>query len=98
MPLIMASPVLFLPSPWMTFKAPAGSPASSKSLAKRYDVVGVSSEGFQTTVLPQRSAGIIFQLGTAIGKFPALIIPTTPYGRRYVMHSLSRISDQTVWP
>ena len=33
-------------------------------------------------VLPVSSAGTIFQLGTAIGKLPAVTIPTTPRGRR----------------
>lgn len=37
---------------------------------------GASSEGFQTMVLPVTRAGTIFQLGTATGKLPAIMIPT----------------------
>ena len=36
--------------------------------------------GLKTTVLPQTSAGAIFQVGIAIGKFHGVITPTTPIG------------------
>jgi hypothetical protein len=45
-------------------------------------MVGASSLGFHTTVLPQRMAGMIFQLGTARGKLLAARMPQTPTGRR----------------
>jgi hypothetical protein len=45
---------------------------------------GVSSAGFSTTVLPHTSAGAIFQIGIATGKFHGVIAPTTPSGWRIV--------------
>ena len=59
---------------------------------------GASSAGLKTTVLPQTSAGRIFQDGTAIGKFQAVIMPQTPIGWRSDIANLSRSSDGTVWP
>jgi hypothetical protein len=52
------------------------------SLAKAYATAGASSDGFHTIVLPVTSAGTIFHDGTAIGKLPAVTMPTTPSGRR----------------
>jgi hypothetical protein len=52
----------------------------------------------KTTVLPQTSAGSVFQLGIAIGKFQGVITPTTPIGWRMLMLNLSRSSDGVVWP
>ena len=65
---------------------------------KRSPSVGVSVAGLKTTVLPQTSAGSIFQLGIAIGKFHGVITPTTPIGWRTLMLNLSRSSDGVVWP
>ncbi len=42
---------------------------------------GVVSAGFSTTVLPQASAGAIFQAAISSGKFQGMIWPTTPSGR-----------------
>ena len=56
------------------------------------------SAGFQTTVLPHSRAGTRYQEGTATGKFPAVITPTTPTGLRKVNSCLSGISLGTVWP
>ena len=56
------------------------------------------SAGLRTTVLPQTSAGTIFQDGIAIGKFHGVIAPTTPIGMRTLMFHLSRSSDGVVWP
>jgi len=91
-------PVEPFPPPKTTLRTPGGRPASSKSLAKTKERVGASSEGFHTTAFPVRTAGMSFQLGTAMGKFPAVMIPTTPKGLRKVKSSLSRISLGTVWP
>ena len=60
--------------------------------------MGVSRAGLKTTVLPQTSAGAIFQLGMAIGKFHGVIAPTTPTGMRTLIWNLSGISDGVVWP
>ena len=42
----------------------------------------MSVAGLKTTVLPQTSAGTIFQDGIAIGKFHGVMTPTTPIGIR----------------
>ena len=58
----------------------------------------MSFAGLNTTVLPQTSAGTIFQEGIAIGKFQGVITPTTPIGARRLMLNLSGSSDGVVWP
>ena len=45
-------------------------------------VVGVSSDGLTTTVLPQASAGPTFQVISNSGRFQGLITATTPLGVR----------------
>ena len=59
---------------------------------------GVRVAGLNTTVLPQTSAGTIFQEGIAIGKFHGVMMPQTPSGCRTDMAHLSRSSDGSVWP
>ena len=59
---------------------------------------GASSAGLKTTVLPQMSAGRIFQDGTAIGKFQAVIMPHTPIGCRTDIANLLRSSEGVVCP
>ena len=61
-------------------------------------VAGVYSAGFHTTALPHTSAGTMYQLGTATGKFPAVTIAATPTGVRNVKSCLSGISLGTVCP
>ena len=56
------------------------------------------SAGFHTTALPHSSAGTMYQDGTATGKLPAVITPTTPTGLRNVKSCLSGISLGTVCP
>ena len=58
----------------------------------------MSVAGLKTTVSPHTSAGAIFQLGMAIGKFHGVIAPTTPTGRRTLIWNLSGISDGVVCP
>ena len=58
----------------------------------------MSSAGLKTIVSPQTSAGAIFQLGIAIGKFQGVIAPTTPTGMRTLIMNLSGSSDGVVWP
>jgi hypothetical protein len=48
-------------SPWTTLNAPAGRPASANTSASLSAVTGVSSEGLNTIVFPQESAGADFQ-------------------------------------
>ena len=45
-------------------------------------VVGVSSEGLTTTVLPQASAGATFQVISRSGKFHGQTTAITPRGTR----------------
>ncbi len=61
-------------------------------------MAGVYSAGFQTTVLPHRSAGTRYHEGTATGKFPAVMIAAVPTGTRKVNSCLSDISLGTVMP
>ena len=86
------------PPPWTMFTTPGGTPASASSSTKRSPRSGVSVAGLKTTVLPQTSAGAIFQDGIAIGKFQGVITPITPIGMRTLMLNLSRSSDGVVWP
>src|SRR5580765_5283043 len=52
----------FAPRPWTMFRTPDGRPASIQSLDSRYAVIGVTSDGFATTVQPAAMAGAIFQV------------------------------------
>ncbi len=77
---------------------PAGKPACRNSCANASAVAGVYSAGFQTTALPQSSAGTRYQDGTATGKLPAVTMAATPTGVRNVNSCLSGISEGTVCP
>ena len=92
----MAWPVT--PAPCTRLTTPGGTPASCITWTSSIPEWGASSLGLNTTVLPLRMAGNIFHVGTATGKFQAVISPHTPIGRRTVMLNLSFISDGTVWP
>src|SRR5436853_326205 len=61
-------------------------------------VAGVSSAGLKTTVFPETSAGKIFQVGIAIGKFQGVISPQTPTGTRTAMLNLFESSDGAITP
>ncbi len=69
-----------------------------KSRASASPRAGAYSAGFQTTAFPQRSAGTMYQEGTATGKLPAVMIAATPTGLRKVKSCLSGISLGTVMP
>jgi len=47
-----------------------GKPARCQARKNNAALPGASSEGFQTTALPHKIAGMIFQDGTANGKLP----------------------------
>ena len=68
------------PPPNTRFSTPGGSPHSSKISTMSAAVSGVSDAGLNTTVLPETSAGAIFQIGIAIGKFQGVMIATGPTG------------------
>jgi hypothetical protein len=68
------------PLPGSTWKTSSGRPASRASSASRIAVIGVSSAGLSTTVLPAASAGAKPQPAIGIGKFQGTMTPTTPSG------------------
>src|SRR5438552_19102495 len=68
------------PEPRIKFKTPAGMPASSNISTMRTAVAGVIVAGLKTTVLPATSAGAIFHVGIAAGKFQGVTHATTPSG------------------
>ena len=55
------------PSPVTTLTTPSGMPARCAASAKATEVVGVSSEGLRTIVLPAAMAGRIFQAAICSG-------------------------------
>lgn len=77
-----ASPISAM-SVTTTFSSPAGSPASSKTLATRPPPqIGVFWWGLSTTALPSASAGATDLTDSRNGKLKGLMTPTTPTGRR----------------
>ena len=62
--------------------APAGTPARSMRRPRAIAVSGVRLAGLRTTVHPAASAGAIFRVAMAAGKFQGVTIATTPMGRR----------------
>ena len=80
--LTMAAPVS--PEPVTIFTTPSGKSASWKIFANCNAVIEVVSAGLSTTVLPQASAGAIFQAAINNGKFQGMICPHTPTGSRSV--------------
>jgi hypothetical protein len=55
-----------------------GMPACSRIFTSSSDVSGACEAGLNTTALPETSAGAIFQVGMAMGKFHGAIRATTP--------------------
>ena len=78
------------------FTTPGGTPASSSTRTKLIADIGVSDAGLNTTVLPQTSAGMIFQDGIAMGKFHGVITEQTPTGCRIDIANLLGSSEGTV--
>ena len=58
----------------------------------------MSVAGLITTVLPQMSAGMIFQEGMAMGKFQGVTSEHTPIGLRTHMQNLLASSEVVVCP
>ena len=92
-PLKVSSPLA-----WTRFRTPSGTPPARNSLANASPSADAYSAGFHTTALPHRIAGTRYQLGTATGKLPAVMIAATPTGLRNVKSCLLGISDGTVCP
>src|SRR5690606_27625775 len=68
-----------------TLTAPSGAPARARIRATARAVNGVSEAGFNTTVQPAASAGAIFRVAIAAGKFHGVIMAATPTGRWVTM-------------
>ncbi len=64
-----------------TLTTPSGSPASARIRATARAVRGVSAAGLRTTVHPAASAGAIFRVAMAAGKFQGVTSAATPTGR-----------------
>src|SRR5689334_22872977 len=84
------------PDPVTTLKTPAGSPASSNTLARASTAAGVSVAGLMTMVLPAMSAAMDFHAGIAIGKFHGVTSAQTPTGSRTAIANLFGSSDGVV--
>lgn len=75
---------------------PAGKPASITSSPSFKAVKGVSSEGFNNTVLPVASAGASLRLAIARGAFQGMMEPTTPILREHTALNAQRITTVLV--
>ena len=84
--------------PVTKFSTPPGRPASSRISTSLVAMIGVSDAGLNTTVFPAISAGKIFQVGMARGKFQGVMQPMTPSGSRRVSAALFLSSEGTVSP
>ncbi len=69
------------PAPVTMLTTPGGRSACWQISAKASAVSGVVSAGLSTTVLPQASAGAIFQASISSGKFHGMTWAATPSGR-----------------
>ncbi|MNJ61845.1 hypothetical protein D3C77_576550 [compost metagenome] len=79
---VRKAPAELPPKPCTTLYTPAGTPAAFITSPSRAVVVGVSSDGLTTTVLPQASAGPTFQVISMNGAFHGQTTPITPLGLR----------------
>ena len=84
------------PSATIVIKISFGTPPAWKISVRASATAGVNSDGFHTTEFPERSAGTMYQDGTAVGKFPAVITKTFPTGILKVNRFLFCISLGTV--
>ena len=64
----------------MTFRTPAGSPASTITAANSWEVSGVRFADFSTMVQPAATAGAILRVAIASGKFHGVINRHGPTG------------------
>src|SRR6266568_5109880 len=86
------------PEPRIRFRTPGGTPACSKISTMRTAVAGVSVAGLKTTVFPATSAGAIFHVGIATGKFQGVTQATTPKGCLIVYAKFKGSSEGIVSP
>src|SRR3546814_20405721 len=85
----IASPT-FGPSPCTMLSTPAGSPIFAASSPNIVAVLGMTSDGFATTVLPAVSYGAIFQANRFRGRLHGEIVANTPRGWRSVAFKPAR--------
>ena len=86
------------PDPVTRLRTPLGMPACSRILTSSSEVSGACDAGLNTTALPETSAGAIFHVGMAMGKFHGAIRATTPSGCLMVYMNTRGRSDGIVWP
>src|SRR5438132_14323284 len=86
------------PDPRIRFKTPGGTPAASKISTMRTAVAGVRVAGLNTTVFPATTAGAIFHVGIAKGKFQGVTQATTPSGCLMVYTKFDGNSEKIVSP
>ncbi len=72
-----------------TFTTPSGTPARERMSAIANAVSGVSVAAFNTTVQPAASAGPIFRVAIAAGKFHGVMRSDTPTGSRVTANQYS---------
>src|SRR5260370_26686593 len=70
------------PGPATKLTTPLGMPAWWQASTIRQALSGATEAGLITTVLPQMSAGAIFQAGIELGKIQGVRSPTDPVGVR----------------
>ena len=80
----------------MMLTTPGGRSACWQISANSSAVSGVVSAGLSTTVLPQASAGAIFQASISSGKFQGMTWPATPSGRGAVAGVLELVGPAGV--
>ena len=90
-PISLVFPVTILTSPF-------GKPALSAKITKAKADNGVAFAGLQTTAHPAASAGAIFLVNIAIGKFQGVMHATTPTGCLTTMILLSLLGGAIVSP
>ena len=76
-----------------TLSTPSGSPASRNRSASAYIDNGVCDAGFTTIVQPAATAGPIFRVPIASGKFHGVIISAGPTGRFIVINRVAPSGD-----
>ena len=78
------------PAPGITWIAPLGAPASSKTLAISSRAHDVNSGGLTMIAFPVASPGPTYSIGIITGKFQGVMATQTPTGRRTVNIRLCR--------
>ena len=86
------------PEPITKLNKPSGMSCLEIISLKATALAGVMFAGFQTTAFPNASAGAIFQLAVAVGKFQGDIIATVPIASRRTSTSIPALTESAVSP